>query len=160
MSKNIEYIAQIDDKSKAPELAFLCSLLMILLGSGFVFLDDNFKETILNPPTITGNLRQMGLTGSSVAILLITAIFKIALAEEIFFRGFIAKLFIRKINFKTGNIIQAVLFGIIHVLLLVALSSAVGQLVMSMNKLLRAASFPELLLMLSGILFHMFWCHL
>ncbi|MTI61910.1 MAG: CPBP family intramembrane metalloprotease [Firmicutes bacterium] len=39
---------------------------------------------------------------------------KTGLAEEIFFRGFIAKKLIKKIGFLKGNIIQAVIFALPH----------------------------------------------
>lgn len=64
-----------------------------------------------------GKLRVMGLSSASVIILLITALFKTSLAEEILFRGLIAKRLINKLGFKIGNLLQAFVFGILHVLL-------------------------------------------
>lgn len=43
-----------------------------------------------------------------------------ALSEEVLFRGFIGKLFISKIGFNYGNIMQAIVFSSIHVLLSVS----------------------------------------
>jgi membrane protease YdiL (CAAX protease family) len=50
-------------------------------------------------------------------LLLIVAIFKTAGAEELFFRGLIAKRLIRWLGFATGNALQAILFGSVHLLL-------------------------------------------
>ncbi len=46
------------------------------------------------------------------------AIVVLAVAEEIFFRGFIAGLFIRKYGFAVGNLLQALVFLAPHLLLL------------------------------------------
>ncbi|WP_089874146.1 CPBP family intramembrane glutamic endopeptidase [Epilithonimonas hungarica] len=64
----------------------------------------------------------MGVDGISIIILLIVAIFKTSFAEEILFRGFIAKQLINKIGFNAGNLIQAIIFGFIHLLLFWALT--------------------------------------
>lgn len=50
--------------------------------------------------------------------ILIYSFIKTALAEEIFFRGFLLKRFQHRFGFTIGNVIQASLFGGIHVLLL------------------------------------------
>ena len=44
----------------------------------------------------------------------IYAFVKTALSEEILFRGFILKRLSNKLGFKIGNIIQSVLFGLLH----------------------------------------------
>jgi len=46
------------------------------------------------------------------------AIVLLALAEEMFFRGFVAGLLFRRLGFRTGNIIQALIFLAPHLLLL------------------------------------------
>ncbi|MEQ9149605.1 MAG: CPBP family intramembrane glutamic endopeptidase, partial [Cytophagales bacterium] len=43
-------------------------------------------------------------------------------AEEILFRGFIAKRFISMLGFRKGNLLQAVLFGVIHSLLFLSIT--------------------------------------
>ncbi|MDK2940833.1 MAG: protease family protein [Acetobacterium sp.] len=45
---------------------------------------------------------------------LIYAFLQTAFSEEIFFRGFLGKRFIRKFGFSIGNGIQATLFGLLH----------------------------------------------
>ena len=40
-----------------------------------------------------------------------------AFAEEVLFRGFIAKCLVERLGIMTGNIVQAIIFGLIHVFL-------------------------------------------
>ena len=72
---------------------------------------------VLNPPSVTGKLREMPLGLISISVLLIIALLKTSLSEEIFFRGFLAKRLVRVMGFKWGNILQALIFGIIHLVL-------------------------------------------
>ncbi len=53
---------------------------------------------------------------------IIAATLKTSLSEEIFFRGFLAKRLISVTNFQIGNIVQAVVFGIIHTLLFMSIT--------------------------------------
>ncbi|SHJ65592.1 CAAX protease self-immunity [Pseudozobellia thermophila] len=72
---------------------------------------------MFDPNSITGKFRQMGLGTYSITLLLITAVFKTSLSEEIIFRGFIAKRLVSIMGFVKGNVLQAALFGIIHTLM-------------------------------------------
>lgn len=45
---------------------------------------------------------------------LIYAFLQTGLSEEIFFRGFLTKILSSKYGFKTGNVFQALIFGLIH----------------------------------------------
>lgn len=49
----------------------------------------------------------------------IYAVIKTSLSEEIFFRGFLGKRLIGKFGFRVGNAIQATLFGLIHGLIFI-----------------------------------------
>jgi membrane protease YdiL (CAAX protease family) len=69
----------------------------------------------MDPHSIAGQLRLRGVSFGSVAVLLTTALVKTALAEEILFRGFIAKRLIAAWGLVVGNVTQAVLFGALHV---------------------------------------------
>jgi len=51
---------------------------------------------------------------NSLLLLFVIAVFKTAFAEELFFRGFIAKRLISMTGYVRGNLLQATLFGIIH----------------------------------------------
>jgi uncharacterized protein len=57
------------------------------------------------------------LTATSVTLLLIVALFKTSFAEEILFRGFIARRLIHILGFSVGNLIQSLVFGVLHLLL-------------------------------------------
>ncbi|MEZ5428039.1 MAG: CPBP family intramembrane glutamic endopeptidase [Pyrinomonadaceae bacterium] len=114
---------------KAPEqktvwLAAAASLVFLTGGITLVFLSDEMRHVLLNPPSITGKLREMGLSGVSIATLLIIACFKTSLSEEILFRGFIAKRLVARLGFQTGNLVQAAIFASVHLLLFWALSKA------------------------------------
>ena len=100
----------------------VAALFFIIAGSGLIYMNDNIKEAVLSPNSVTGKLRSAGLNSTSIMILLIVAIFKTSFAEELLFRGFLAKQIISKTNFNKGNIIQATIFGLLHLLLFLALT--------------------------------------
>lgn len=56
-------------------------------------------------------------TAYALVAVVIYSVFQTALAEEILFRGFIAKLLIRHLGYGLGNLAQAALFGAVHVIL-------------------------------------------
>lgn len=58
-----------------------------------------------------------GLGISAIIPAIFVCFIQQAFAEEILFRGFIGKWFIGKIGFNGGNIAQAIVFGMVHVLL-------------------------------------------
>ncbi len=89
-----------------------------------------FKEIMFDPSSITGKFREMDLGANAVIILLIIALLKTALAEEIFFRGFVAKRLISWLGFQKGNILQAVIFGIIHTAIFTAITNNVLFLIL------------------------------
>lgn len=88
-----------------------------------VIVSPDFKAIMHNSESITRKFHDMGFGIQSAVLVVITAVFKTALAEEILFRGFIAKRLIAITSYKTGNLIQALLFGTIHMLLFLNASS-------------------------------------
>lgn len=62
--------------------------------------------------TATSEFAGLGL--GAVPAILVYALLKTALPEEIVFRGFILKRISNKFGFAAGNLIQAALFGIMH----------------------------------------------
>jgi len=92
-------------------LAFAGPILLLSLTS------QDFREIMFNPASVTGRLRLMGFGMESLAILVVTAVVKTSLAEEIFFRGFIAKRLIGWLGFGRGNVLQALIFGLLHAIL-------------------------------------------
>ena len=113
----IAYIGLYRPTAKAVGLAGFAAILFLIAAVGAAFLSDGIKESMLSPHSITGQFRQMGLNANSVCILLMISLFKTAFAEEIFFRGFIAKRLISKYGFSKGNMLQAIIFGLVHLLL-------------------------------------------
>ena len=55
-----------------------------------------------------------GLGFGAVPAILVYAILKTALPEEIVFRGFILKRVSKKFGFAAGNLVQSILFGLMH----------------------------------------------
>lgn len=76
----------------------------------------------------TGNLNYQGLTVTAfqqtgwslqtVVVILLWAILQTSLSEEIFFRGFLCKRLAHQFGENIGNLLQALLFGSVHVLAL------------------------------------------
>lgn len=99
------------------------ALLFLIVGIGLIFVDES-KEALFSPNSVTGKLRLMGFSATTVLILLVIALLKTSFAEEILFRGFLARQLINKLGFTKGNILQAIIFGLIHLLLFFGLTQA------------------------------------
>ena len=92
--------------------------LVILLGCSFLaisLLTNVFFEVVETSETAVGQFQGMGATALISG--LIFGMITTGLSEEILFRGFLAKRLIKQFGFAFGNIFQALLFGIIHVVL-------------------------------------------
>ena len=70
-----------------------------------------------------------GLGASAIPAILIYAILNTALPEEILFRGFLLKRISNKFGFAAGNIVQALLFGLLHGVMFFSAVDAVKALV-------------------------------
>ena len=70
-----------------------------------------------------------GLGASAIPAILIYAILNTALPEEILFRGFLLKRISNKFGFAAGNIVQALLFGLLHGVMFFSAVGAVKALV-------------------------------
>lgn len=64
-----------------------------------------------------------GLGAAAIPLILVQAFIQMGLSEEIFFRGFLAKRLINKFGLTTGNTIQGVIFGILHAVMISALTT-------------------------------------
>ncbi|MGB4849696.1 MAG: CPBP family intramembrane glutamic endopeptidase [Saprospiraceae bacterium] len=111
------YIGLYSSSGKSFFYVILASLIFITAGIGMIFIDANIRAVVISPPTVTGKLRQMGFNLNSIIILLLIALLKTSFSEEIFFRGFIARRLMSIFGFQTGNILQAIIFGLVHLLL-------------------------------------------
>jgi membrane protease YdiL (CAAX protease family) len=98
--------------------------LLFLIGLGMIIADEEIRQIVTTPPSVTGNLRTEGSPFVAFVLILIIALVKTSFAEELFFRGFLAKRLIYSLGFKTGNVIQAFIFGVVHLILFWALVHA------------------------------------
>ncbi len=109
-----EYIGLKKSTKRANILAIVTCLLFAAPPLFLTLISNDFREIMLDPDSITGKFYQMDPGLLSFSTLLLIAIFKTAFAEEIFFRGFIAKRLIGAMGFQIGNSMQALIFGIVH----------------------------------------------
>ncbi len=58
-----------------------------------------------------------GMGAIAIPSIVIYAFIQTAMSEEILFRGFLLKRLVSKFGFTKGNIIQAVIFGAVHILM-------------------------------------------
>jgi membrane protease YdiL (CAAX protease family) len=112
-----KYIGITKPTIKSVIIVFSVAFLFVIIGVGLAIIDEGWKQALLSPNSVTGKIRLMELNMTSVSILLITALIKTSLSEEIFFRGFIAKRLTNKLGFKKGNFLQSFIFGFMHLLL-------------------------------------------
>ncbi|MEM7297477.1 MAG: CPBP family intramembrane glutamic endopeptidase [Bacteroidota bacterium] len=117
------YIGLKKSNNKANGLALLLMLFLATPLLLFAAVDASMLEVFQDPKSVTGNIRAMGFGFETVLTILIVAGIKTSLSEEILFRGFIAKRLIALTGFKTGNLIQAVIFGAIHPLFFLGVTS-------------------------------------
>jgi membrane protease YdiL (CAAX protease family) len=118
-----EYIGLKKSNKKANLFAVLLALIIAVPMLLLTLFHTEFYEIMTSPDSVAGKFRQMGFSLSTVLLIGIAAIFKTALAEEILFRGFIAKRIIALTGYQTGNIIQALLFGVLHTLLFMIITT-------------------------------------
>ena len=116
------YIGFYKPTGKSVLFVLLTSVIILISGIILVLTNEEIKEAVFAPNSVSGQIRQMGLSVTSILTLLLIALFKTSLAEEILFRGFIAKRLTNRFGFKIGNTLQALIFGIVHLLLFWALT--------------------------------------
>ncbi len=119
------YIGLKKSNRKANLLALLLCLLVVIPFIILWFLAPEFKAIMTHPKSVTGGFRAMGFSLQTQLLVIVMALLKTSLSEEILFRGFIAKRLIAWLGFQAGNIIQAVIFGAIHTLLFLTISDNV-----------------------------------
>lgn len=118
----LNYIGLKQSTRKGNLLALLVMVLLVAPLLILTFTNEEFRRIMTNPESVTGKIKQMGIGIEAIVTILVAALLKTSLSEEIFFRGFLAKRLIAVTNFQIGNIIQAVVFGIIHTLLFMSIT--------------------------------------
>lgn len=73
-----------------------------------------YSGVISSDALATNNFKSNNFGGSLIIEILLYAVVKTSLSEELFFRGFLGKRLIRRFGFKVGNSVQAILFGLLH----------------------------------------------
>lgn len=111
------YIGLYHPTRKSVRYAVVTSLLFVLAGVTMIFLDAGVREIVINPPSVTGKIRAVEATGIALALIAIIAVVKTSLAEEILFRGFIARRLISLWGYTAGNVVQSLIFGLVHLVL-------------------------------------------
>ena len=104
-------IKKIETENRNKFLLFsgLCILFYLIFGTLLLYMTKDIESATSK----FNGLKFIGLPS-----VLVYAFLGTALSEEIFFRGFLAKRLISKLGFKTGNLIQGILFGLIHIVLM------------------------------------------
>ncbi|SDP86250.1 CAAX protease self-immunity [Mucilaginibacter sp. OK268] len=102
-------------------LAVLSGFILGSIGIAVMYASPVIRQIAAGKGTVPEQIRLLTSRANRILLILIVAFIKTALAEEIFFRGFIAKRLITWLGYKTGNIIQAFIFGAMHVLLFLSI---------------------------------------
>lgn len=116
------YIGLKGTTKKANFLSLIALFAILVSSLGIAALSSELKEALTSQYSVAGKLKQMGLNTASVTLLLIIALFRTSLSEEIFFRGFVAKRLTNRLGFQMGNLVQAAIFGLMHLLMVFMLS--------------------------------------
>ena len=96
-----------------------------------ILVTPGMSELASSEGTVAGDAIRNGSSAPLLLSLFVTAVFKTSLSEELLFRGVIGKRLIAWLGFQRGNFIQATLFGLVHLLLLLV-PAASAVLVASM----------------------------
>lgn len=113
----LKYIGLVKPTRKSLKYVVGVALLFVIAGLGLTFINSDWKSAVLMPNSVTGKIKLMSFSTKTIIIILMIAIIKTSLSEEIFFRGFLCRQLINKFGFKAGNILQATIFGFVHLLL-------------------------------------------
>ncbi len=96
---------------------------IIIVSVAFLFLGVFVLYIISGIETATSEFKGLGM--KAVPAIIIYAAFNTALPEELLFRGFLLKRMSNKFGFNTANVIQALLFGLLHGAMFFALAGLV-----------------------------------
>ena len=83
-----------------------------------------------NVETATSDFSGLGI--AALPAILIYAIFKTALSEEIVFRGFLLKRVSGRFGFHAGNVVQSILFGLMHGVMFFSVTSVINAIIITL----------------------------
>lgn len=99
-------------QNKNPALFYAALCFTVLLISGVILL------SFIDDKTLVANAHFSVLSVQTVLAIFVYSIVQTGLAEELLFRGFLLKVFSRWWGFGVGNIVQSLLFGLLHAVIL------------------------------------------
>jgi len=117
-----KYIGLIIPVKKTIHLSIVVAIIGIINGTVFALFCPEVRELMTMQGTVAGNLKSAGMSCNTIITLIIIAFIQTSLSEEILFRGFIAKRLIALLGYSAGNLIQAIVFALTHVLLLLGIA--------------------------------------
>jgi membrane protease YdiL (CAAX protease family) len=101
--------------------------LSALALASFAALNHWLGSDLLNgPKAVAVRFEHMQPAFAAGVCMLLSAYVQTSLSEEIFFRGFVAKRLIARLGPGLGNLLQALIFGALHVLLVSSVASGVS----------------------------------
>ena len=104
---------------KKPELDKRTVTTIIITTLAFLFLGVLTLYTVKGVETATSEFAEVGL--KAIPAIVIYAAFNTALPEELLFRGFLLKRIASKQGFYVANLIQSLLFGLLHGVIFISL---------------------------------------
>lgn len=99
------------------------ALWTVITAALFLMLSVFILSSLKGVEMATSEFAGLGL--KAIPAILIYAICKTSLAEEIVFRGFLLKRIANRFGFAAGNLIQAVIFGLMHGVMFFSVTSPV-----------------------------------
>ncbi len=102
-------------------LALLIGVVIGVAGAVAWLMLPGMAAIAKSPGSVVADALKGGVTPEALTALAVTGAVKSALSEEILFRGLIGKRLYAWIGLTGGNLVQALLFGAIHLVLLLAL---------------------------------------
>lgn len=115
-------LKKIDNKNKKSTLinTIVISLVFMTISILTLYLIKDIE-------TATSEFKGLGI--SALLPALIYAIFNTSLPEEIFFRGFLLKRLSNKFGFRIANVIQSIIFGLLHGIMFFSLVGVVKAII-------------------------------
>ena len=118
----MDWFKKIDNKNKK-------STLINTIVISLVFMTVSILTLYLIKDIETATSEFKGLGISALLPALIYAIFNTSLPEEIFFRGFLLKRLSNKFGFRVANVIQSIIFGLLHGIMFFSLVGIVKAMI-------------------------------
>lgn len=115
-------LKRIDNKNKKSSLinAIVVSLIFMAISILTLFMTKDIE-------TATSEFEGLGI--SALLPALIYSIFNTSLPEELLFRGFLLKRLSNKFGFKIANVIQSIIFGLLHGVMFFSLIGIVKSII-------------------------------